>query len=80
MEELRWLLVDAVEIMLGFQPSTRSHIIIDEDFFQLFLGSDGVWVKTCEPVHGGWCEHDGKIVHHDTGVSSGGADSSGVSL
>ena len=32
-EELRWLLVDAVEIMLGAQPSTRSHIIVGEDFF-----------------------------------------------
>ena len=42
MEELRWLLVDAVEIMLVAWPSTRSHIIISEDFFQLFLGSDGI--------------------------------------
>ena len=32
-EELGWLLVDAVEIMLGVRPSTRSHIIVDEDFF-----------------------------------------------
>ena len=32
-EELGWLLVDAVEIMLGARPSTRSHIIICEDFF-----------------------------------------------
>ena len=35
-EELGWLLVDAVEIMLSARPSTRSHIIIGEDFFQLF--------------------------------------------
>ena len=42
MEELGWLLVDAVEIMLGSQSRTRSHIIIIEDFFQLFLGFDGV--------------------------------------
>ena len=32
-EELGRLLVDAVEIMLGARPSTRSHIIVDEDFF-----------------------------------------------
>ena len=33
MEDLGRLLVDAVEIMLGARPSTRSHIIIGEDFF-----------------------------------------------
>ena len=32
-EELGWLLVDAVEIMLGARPSTHSHIIVGEDFF-----------------------------------------------
>ena len=32
-EELGWLLVDEVEIMLGAQLSTRSHIIVGEDFF-----------------------------------------------
>ena len=32
-EELRRLLVDAVEIMFGARPSTYSHIIVDEDFF-----------------------------------------------
>ena len=32
-KELRWLLVDAVEIMLGAWPSTHSHIIVGEDFF-----------------------------------------------
>ena len=53
-EELGWLLVDAVEIMLGARPSTRSHIIVGEDFLQLFPGSDGVQGKACEPVHGGW--------------------------
>ena len=78
-EELGRLLVDAVQIMLGARPSTRSHIIVGEDFFQLFLGSDGVQGKACEPVHGGWREHDGKIFHQDTGVSSGGTDNSGVS-
>ena len=80
MEELGWLLVDAVEIMLGARPSTRSHIIVDEDFCQLFLGSNGVQGKACEPVHGGWCEHDRKIVCHDTSVSSSGVGSGGVSL
>ena len=30
---LGWLLVDAVEIMLGAWLSTRSHIIVGEDFF-----------------------------------------------
>ena len=32
-EELEWLLVDAVEIMLGSWSRTRSHIIVGEDFF-----------------------------------------------
>ena len=32
-EEIGWLLVDAVEIMLGARPSTHSHIIVGEDFF-----------------------------------------------
>ena len=32
-EELRQLLVDAVEIMFGARSSTRSHIIFGEDFF-----------------------------------------------
>ena len=79
-EELGWLLIDAVEIMLGARLSTCSHIIIDEDFFQLFPGSDGVRGKACEPVYGGRREHDGKIVHHDTGISSSSTHSSGVSL
>ena len=35
-EELVQLLVDAVHIMLGARPSTRSHIVIGEEFFQLF--------------------------------------------
>ena len=79
-EELGWLLVDAVQIMLGARPSTRSHVVVGEDLFQLFLGSDGVSGKACELVHDGWHEHDRKIVRHDTGVSSGGVDSGGVSL
>ena len=66
--------------MLGTWLSTRSHVVIGEDLFQLFPRSDEVQGKACELVHGGWHEHDGKIVHHDTGVSSGGVDSSGVSL
>ena len=32
-EELKRLLVDAVEIMLGARLSIRSHIIVGEDFF-----------------------------------------------
>ena len=32
-EELKRLLVDAVEIMLGARPSTHSHIIVGENFF-----------------------------------------------
>ena len=32
-EELGRLLVDAVEIMLGARPSTRSHVVISEDLF-----------------------------------------------
>ena len=32
-EELGRLLVDAVQIMLGARPSTRSHIVVGEDFF-----------------------------------------------
>ena len=41
-EELGWLLVDAIQIMLGARPSTRSHVVVGEDLFQLFLGSNGV--------------------------------------
>ena len=66
--------------MLGAWPSTCSHIIVGEDFFRLFPGFDGVRGKASELVHYGWREHDGKIICHDTGVSSGDIDSSGVSL
>ena len=66
--------------MLGARSSTLSHVVVGEDLFQLFLGSDGVWGKACEPVHGSWREHDGKIIHHDTGISPGGAHGSGISL
>ena len=80
LEELEWLLGDAVEIMLGAQPRTRRHVVVAENFLQLFPRSDGVQGEACEPAHGGWREHDGKIVRDDTGVSSGGVDSNGVSL
>ena len=50
-EELGRLLVDAVEIMLGVRLSTRSHIIVGEDFFQLFPGSDGVRGKAGKLAH-----------------------------
>ena len=66
--------------MIGARPSTHSHVVVGEDLFQLFLGSDGVRCKACEPVHRDWREHDGKIVRHDTSISSGGVNSSGVSL
>ena len=79
-EELGWLLVDAAEIMLRAGSSTRGHIVVGEDFLQLFPGSDGVRGKAGKSAHGGWREHDGEIIRHDAGVSSGGTDSSGVSL
>ena len=80
MEELRRLLVDAVQIMLGAWPSARSHVVVGEDLLQLFPGSDGVWGKAYELVHGGWREHDGKIVHHNTSISPGGTHGDGISL
>ena len=33
MEELGRLLVDAVQIMFGARPSTRSHVVVGKDFF-----------------------------------------------
>ena len=30
-EELGWLLVDAVQIMLGARSTTRSHVVVGED-------------------------------------------------
>ena len=36
MEELGWLLVDAVEVMLRAGSSTHGHIVVGEDFLQLF--------------------------------------------
>ena len=73
-KELRRLLVDAVQIMLGARPNTRSHVVVGEDLLQLFLGSDGV------PVHHSWHEHDEKIVCHDTGISPSYTHSGGISL
>ena len=35
-EELGWLLVDMTEIMLGAGLSTRGHIVVGEDFLELF--------------------------------------------
>ena len=69
-EELEWLLVDAVQIVLGARPSTRGHVVVGEDLLQLFPGSDGVWGEACEPVHRSWRKHDGKIVRHDAGIST----------
>ena len=54
MEELGRLLVDAVQIMLGARPSTCSHVVVDEDLLQLFLGPDGVWGVACEPLYHSW--------------------------
>ena len=79
-EELGRLLVDAVKIVLGARPNTCSHVGVGEDLLQHFLGLDGVRGEACEPIHRGWREHDGEIVRHDTGVSPGGAHSSGISL
>ena len=61
-------------------PRTCSHVVVSEDFLQLFPRSDGVLGKACEPAHGGWREHDGEIICHDIGVSSSGTNNSGVSL
>ena len=41
-EELGQFLVDAIQIMFGARPSTRSHVVLGEDLLQLFLGSDGI--------------------------------------
>ena len=78
-EELGWLLVNVVQIMLGAQPSTRGHVAVGEDLLQLFLGFDGVRGEACELVHHSWHEHNGKIVLHDAGIS-GGMHNSGISL
>ena len=79
-EELGWLLVDVVQFMLGARPSTCSHVVVGEDLFQLFPGSNGVRGKACELVHRGWHEHDRKIVCHDTGIALDGLHSNGIGL
>ena len=79
-EELGQLLVDAVQMMLGARPSTHSHVVVDEDLLQHFLGFDGARGEACEPLHRSWRKHDGKIVHHDAGISPGGAHGGGISL
>ena len=79
-EELGRFLVDAIQIMLGARPSTHSHVVVGEHLLQLFLGFEGVQGEAREPVHHVRCEHDGKIVRHDTGISPGGAHNSGISL
>ena len=66
--------------MLGARLSTHSHVIVGEDLLQLFPRFDGIWGDAREPVHYGWREHDGEIIRHDNGVSSGGMDDGGVSL
>ena len=41
-KELEQLLVDAVQIMLGAWPSARSHVVVGENFLQLFPSFDGI--------------------------------------
>jgi len=79
-EELERFLVDAIQIVLGARPSTRSHIIVGEDLLQLFPRFDGIWGEAREPVHCGRREHGEKIVRQDTSISPGGAHSGGISL
>ena len=50
-EELERFLIDAIQIMLGAWPSTRSHVIVGEDLLQLFPRFNGIWGKGREPVH-----------------------------
>jgi len=80
MEKLGWFLIDAIQIVLGARSSTRSHVVVGEDFLQLFPRSDGIRGEAREPIHYGRCEHDGKIVCHDTGISPDSAHSGGISL
>ena len=80
MEELGWLLVDAVQIMLGARPSTRSHVVVGEDLLQLFSRFDGIWGEAHEPIHCDRCEYDRKIVRHDIGISPSNTHSGSISL
>jgi len=79
-DELGRFLINAIQIVLCARPSTRSHVIVGEDLLQLFPRFDGIWGEAREPVHCGWHEHDGNIVHHDTSISPGGMHSGGISL
>ena len=79
-EELKRLLVDVVQIMLGAWPSTSGHVVVGEDLLELFLGSNGVQGEVCELIHRGWCEHDMEIVRHDVDISLDSTHSSGISL
>ena len=42
MEELRRFLINAIQIVLGARPSTRSHVVVGEDLLQLFPRFDGI--------------------------------------
>ena len=52
-EELGWFLIDAIQIVLGARPSTCSHVVVGEDFLQLFPRSDGIRSEARELVHRG---------------------------
>ena len=52
-KELRRLLLDAVQIILGARSSTRSHVVIGEVLLYLFPRFDGIWGEAREPVHCG---------------------------
>ena len=41
-EELGRFLINAIQIVLGARPSTRSHVIVGEDLLQLLLGFGGI--------------------------------------
>jgi len=41
-EELGWFLINAIQIELGAQPNTRSHVIVGEYLLQLFPRFDGI--------------------------------------
>ena len=41
-EELGWFLINAIKIVLGALPSTRCHVVVGEDFLQLFPRSNGI--------------------------------------
>ena len=45
MEEFGRFLINAIQIVLGARPSTRSHVIVGEDLLQLFPRFNGIWVR-----------------------------------